>query len=329
MTLAALNASLRAARGLALKRDIAQAAGNLPHAPRARWLPADAEPVRNGDDAAAIPDGDGYLLLAAEGMLPSFVASDPWFAGFCAVMVNVSDILAMGGRPYAVVDVLFGDAPAAASLFAGMRAAAELFGVPVVGGHTSRGGSQLALAAAIVGRARRLITSFDARPGHELLIAVDLRGTFRGDTDYFDAATGADPNALRARLAVMPELAEAGLVAAGKDVSMASFAGTLAMLCESSGVGARLDLERVPRPEGVPLARWLVTFPSFGFLLAVEPARAGDVQRRFAAAGVACARAGVFEPGSRVLLEQAGERVVFWDFAHEPLTGFGAVRGGG
>lgn len=36
-------------------------------------------------------------------MLPAFVAADLWFAGYCAFMVNVSDSLAMGGRPYAVV----------------------------------------------------------------------------------------------------------------------------------------------------------------------------------------------------------------------------------
>lgn len=51
-----------------------------------------------GDDCAAIADGDGYLLLAAEGLLPQFLASDPWFAGWSAVMVNVSDIYAMGGH---------------------------------------------------------------------------------------------------------------------------------------------------------------------------------------------------------------------------------------
>ena len=52
-----------------------------------------------GDDCAAIPDpvGGGHLLFAAEGMLPAFVESDPWFAGYSAVMVNLSDIAAMGG----------------------------------------------------------------------------------------------------------------------------------------------------------------------------------------------------------------------------------------
>src|SRR5580704_12202726 len=63
--------------------------------------------LRVGDDCAAIPEGDGFLLFAAEGMLESFVADDPWFAGYCAVMVNLSDIAAMGGRSLAVVDILW------------------------------------------------------------------------------------------------------------------------------------------------------------------------------------------------------------------------------
>src|SRR6201997_5074441 len=63
--------------------------------------------IRVGDDCAAIPDEDGFLLFAAEGMLESFVANDPWFAGYSAGMGNLSDIAAMGGRPLAVVDVLW------------------------------------------------------------------------------------------------------------------------------------------------------------------------------------------------------------------------------
>ena len=80
-----------------------------------RGGPWGAAEVRLGDDTAAIPDGDGYLLLAAEGMWPELVASEPRFAGYCAVMVNASDVYAMGGRPLAIVDALFaGSADAAA-----------------------------------------------------------------------------------------------------------------------------------------------------------------------------------------------------------------------
>ena len=57
-----------------------------------------------GDDTAAIPTDQGYLLHACEGMIPSFVEQYPYFAGWSAVMANVSDIAAMGGRATSIVN---------------------------------------------------------------------------------------------------------------------------------------------------------------------------------------------------------------------------------
>ena len=37
---------------------------------------------------------------------------------------------------------------------------------------------------------------------------------------------------------------------------------------EGARAGATLDVGALPRPDGAPLERWLLTFPSFGFLLA-------------------------------------------------------------
>ena len=42
------------------------------------------------------------------------------------------------------------------------------------------------------------------------------------------------------------------------------------MLAECSRVGVTIDVTRVPKPDGVPLERWLTTFPSYGYLLAVK-----------------------------------------------------------
>ena len=97
----ALGETLRNARGLAAKADIGTVAEQL------GLSPASSIPV--GDDCAAIPDGDGYLLFAIEGFINEFVAADPWFAGWCGVMVNISDVAAMGGRPIAVVDAVWAD----------------------------------------------------------------------------------------------------------------------------------------------------------------------------------------------------------------------------
>jgi uncharacterized protein len=92
LLLSVLVAQLKESLGLQYKQDIQTAASHLK-----------SSTIQVGDDCAAIPDGNGYLLLAAEGLLPQFVETDPWFAGWCAVMVNVSDIHAMGGRAIALV----------------------------------------------------------------------------------------------------------------------------------------------------------------------------------------------------------------------------------
>jgi selenophosphate synthetase-related protein len=174
-SLAALTTLLRDSRGIAHKRDIdavMRALGTL-------YDGAAAVPV--GDDCAAIPDtdGNGYLLFAIEGFINEFVEKEPWFAGYCGVMVNVSDIYAMGGRPLALVDALWSRAgDAAQPILEGLAAASKIYNVPIVGGHSNRRNDREQLSVAIIGRAKRLLTSFDACPGQNLVAAIDLRGRF-------------------------------------------------------------------------------------------------------------------------------------------------------
>ncbi|MCE4226800.1 sll0787 family AIR synthase-like protein [Methylobacterium sp. C25] len=317
--IAALARQIRDAQGVAHKRDIDAVVSRLGLGRRDAAVPV-------GDDCAAIPDGDGHLLLAIEGFIDSFVAADPYFAGYCGVMVNLSDVAAMGGRPIAVVDALWSrDAAQADPVLAGLSAAAAIYGVPVVGGHTNTRAQAGNLAVAVLGKAgRRLLTSFDARPGDALIAAIDLRGRFREPNPYWDASTGAPPERLRGDLALLPGLAEDGLCAAAKDISMAGIVGTALMLLECSGVGALIDLDAIPRPDGVAMARWLTAFPSFGYLLSVRPDRTSHVLARFAGRDIAAAAIGSID-ASRVarVRDAGGEEAVVWDFLAGPLIGCG------
>jgi uncharacterized protein len=279
-SLEALARELRGRAELDFKRDIQLAARAFGRASHSAWFPS-ATPILNGDDAAALPDGDDFVLFAAEGMRSEFLASDPWFCGFCSVMVNLNDIAAMGGRPWAITDVLFMGTGENERVLEGMGFASEVFGVPVVGGHTSRVPGASFLAVSVLGKAKRLISAHRARAGQSLLVAVDLRGTFRGLGGNFNAASTASPAQLRRQLALLPELAEAGLVGAGKDISMAGVCGSLLMMLETSGVGATLDLTRLPAPPSAQPFRWLNAFPSFGFVLSVEPHLVQEVCARW------------------------------------------------
>ncbi len=311
MTLAALATVLRASRGLAAKADIAAITQRLGVAL------ADA-----GDDCAAIPDGDEFLLLAIEGFMNEFVAQDPWFAGWCGVMVNISDVAAMGGRALAVVDAIWSVGVAgAADVLAGMRAAAQAYGVPIVGGHTNIRNEQGQLAVAILGRAKKLLTSFDAKPGDRLITAIDLRGRYREPFSNWEAATTAPPARLRGDLEILSLIAESGLSRAGKDISQAGIIGTAAMLAECSRVAVTIDIAAIPCPEDVPMERWLLSFPSFGYLLSVAPENVTTVLAIFHARGIAAADIGGIAAGSCVTITDGIGQEIIWDFAQAPLTG--------
>ncbi|MBD2232164.1 sll0787 family AIR synthase-like protein [Phormidium tenue] len=320
-----LAAELRRSLGILHKRDIQTAAAQLGKHVHSTHQ----EPILLGDDCAAIPDGEGYLLLAAEGMLPTLVETDPWFAGWCAVMVNVSDIYAMGGHPIAVVDTIWSQSPKAVDpLWQGMVAASQAFNVPIVGGHTSCHSPYAALSVAILGRAQRLITSFSAQPGDVLLHVVDRQGKMHPRYPFWNAATQASRDRLQANLNLLPTLAESGLCDTGKDISMGGIVGTTLMLLETSNCGAVVDLGAIAPPPQVDLLPWLLSFPSYGYLLSVRPKAVEQIQPQFHDRGLVCEPVGRITEGQTLTLKLGEASLCFWDFATAALTGFsGQVDG--
>lgn len=314
MSLLDLASALRAHAGLAAKCDVIAVNAML-----------GAQAQELGDDCAALPDGDGYLLFAIEGFIAQFVEADPWFAGWCGVMVNLLDIAAMGGRAIAVADAIWAQGAAGAEpVLAGMAAAAEAYGVQVAGGHSNFRSAQGQLAVSVLGRAKALLSSFAAEPGEVLIAAIDLRGEYRPVFDNFQAALGAPPARLRGDLEILPALAEAGLCKAAKDISQAGLVGTAAMLAECSGVGMRINPSLVPKPAGVALERWLKSFPSFGYLLTATPQNADAVLARFAARGIAAAAIGGVEAHGKILLDDGISQAEIWNFSEQALMGCAA-----
>ncbi|MGE8162113.1 sll0787 family AIR synthase-like protein [Paraburkholderia sp. NPDC080076] len=319
MNVADLVAGLRESRGFRHKTDIVDVVDSL-----AKRLPRGthdlAQAVALGDDCAALADGDGYLLFAIEGMVSDFVSTMPWFAGYSSVMVNVSDIYAMGGRPLAVVDALWSPGIGAADqVLAGMAAASVAYGVPIVGGHTNTRSDAAQLAVSIIGRAKALLSSFNAKPGDSLMMAVDLRGRFEEPYPFWNASVNAPPERLHGDLELLPQLAESGLCDAAKDISMAGTLGTALMLLECSKMGARIDLACIPKPDGVTLERWVTAFPSFGYLLSVRPEHVDAVQGQFDARALACAVIGSVDATSEVVLHRRDDVATLWDFQLEPF----------
>ena len=237
-------------------------------------------------------------------------------------MVNLSDVAAMGGVAVAVVDALWSQSiEASQPILKGMQAAAAVYGVPIVGGHTNCHSPHDGLAVSILGKAQHLISSFEAKSGDALMMVVNLAGSYYGDYAFWNAATPSEPAQLRQQLSCLPKLAESGLCHAGKDISMGGLAGTLLMLCEASDCGAVLNLDRVPRPQNVDLYQWLTGFPSFGFLLSAPPENLLKIDDLFSPYGITCAAVGHIQTGSKVSIQWEGEQQLFWDLARS-LTGF-------
>lgn len=309
--------TVREYSGIAQKRDIQLIPSQLGKACAHDFYP-------NGDDCAVLPNGDSYHLLAIEGFINRFVEEDPWFAGWCGVMVNVSDIAAMGGRPLAVVNALWSAGEdKAAQILAGMAAASSAFGVPIVGGHTNLRSQQTQLAVSILGQAKTLLSGFAAQPGQAIVAAIDLRGAWRAPHLNWNAATAADPAQLRRFIALLPEIAESGLAVAAKDISQAGLLGTLTMLLESSQVGADIALTAIPKPENERWQDWLCAFPSFGYLLTTEFKNVDALLARFHSCGIAAARIGEVTDTRRLNVTADHRQYCFWDLAHSALTGFG------
>ncbi len=222
-----------------------------------------------GDDAAPVSGSD--VLASVDGILPAMVSADPEWAGWCGVLVGANDLAAMGAAPTGLLDALGApDASHAARVLAGIRAGAEAFGMPVIGGHTQLGVAP-SLSVTALGRTAAPVRGA-GRPELDVTLTADLGGGWR--TGYDGRQWDSSSRRTAAELAAMTSMVRRSRPAAAKDVSMAGLVGTLGMLAEASGCGAELEVAAVPRPVGATVGDWFTCFPGFAMLTADEPGRA-------------------------------------------------------
>lgn len=275
----------------------------------------------HGEDAAAIHYGEKVLLLAADGIMTSLIDADPYWAGYCAVLVNVNDIAAMGGMPIAVVNVLSSEeGDVRDSLISGLAAASQKFGAPIVGGHLHPDAAHPGLDVAILGETDKdhLVLSSGASVGDEIVCAMDLDGQFTPGIPYsWDTTTAKDPEEVRRCLSSMHAVAP--LLSAGKDISNPGTLGTAGMLLESSGIGGRVDVGAVPRPEGVELAQWLKAYQGCGFVVTCEPSSTEGVIAEFEKRGLAASACGRVTRGHELVAELDGEHETLFDMSVDGL----------
>ena len=283
-----------------------------------------------GDDAAVIPWGDEYLLVAADGMMTGLLVNEPYAAGKASVMVTVNDIYSMGGRPIGMVNVLAsGDDTQRRRIVEGIEKGCRKLQVPMLGGHLHPDSPVEcpALSVTIIGHAKKLLRSHLAAAGDRLILAVDLDGRAGcRSVVSWDANSGKSPEALRHRLEALPLVAESEAAFAAKDVSNAGILGTAAIMLENSGKGADIDLDAIPRPDSLTLEQWLLCFQSFGFILSVPPENIDRVFSIFSERGITVAAIGGVREGNVVDIHKNGISATLFDFSQDVITGISCSR---
>ncbi|HZD01904.1 MAG TPA: thiamine-phosphate kinase, partial [Actinomycetes bacterium] len=141
-----------------------------------------------GDDAAVLTPTPGRKLVVTtdvlvEGRHFSAGLSAPADWGWKAVVVNCSDVAAMGALPRWLVLALTvpADTPVEVldQVYAGIGEASRAFAVDLVGGDVSDGPA-LSLAVTALGEAERVVTRGGARPGDHLAVSGPLGAAAAG-----------------------------------------------------------------------------------------------------------------------------------------------------
>lgn len=298
-------ASVRANPAVAAKGSIGLVSEVLPPGD---WLGAP------GDDGAALPLGGTIVIACGEAIYPPFVAQDPYGAGVAAVLANVNDVAAMGGEPVAIVDTVVAPPEHARRMLEGMRWAADVYRVPIVGGHYTPSEGPMSLSAFAVGRADAVLSVTHARAGQDLVVAACVDGTMREDFPFFRSFDERSSH-LADDVRLLARVARDGLAQAAKDISMAGLVGSLAMLLECADLGAEVDIRKVPAPQGVALEQWFNCFPCFGFLLTCDAHTTDACVEVFRQQGLAAARVGHLDASGVVRLRDGDVVVTALDAA--------------
>jgi selenophosphate synthetase-related protein len=226
------------------------------------------------DDAGLLKVKDAQIVVSTDGIVEDLVNDDPWLAGFYSVVVNVNDVVAKGAVPLGYTGVISSNSmEILKKMVEGVKFGLDKYHLKFLKGHTHPDTSYNAIDATVIGLAETtFLSSATAKAGDELVLAIDLDGKsgLKGWVKIFDSVMSKSSDEVFKRLNAVIDVAQKKLATASRDISGPGIVGTVAMLCESSRVGAKIDLDRIPKPESIELVNWLTTYPALGFVFATK-----------------------------------------------------------
>lgn len=216
-----------------------------------------------GDDAAVVEaPKSGKILLTTDTMVENVHFNTSYARaediGYKAMASNISDIAAMAGIPeYAMVTLGLNsdtDVEFITGLYKGITAAAQSRGVTVVGGDMTKS-AKFFITISLIGRAdaRAVRLRSMAEAGDAILVTGNLGGSaaaLKLLKEGFRPGRGMPQALYDKHMRPAPRVKEAGIAAAEgaraiQDISDGLVAD-LGHICEASGTGARIYLEKIP-----------------------------------------------------------------------------------
>jgi selenophosphate synthetase-related protein len=206
----------------------------------------------------------------------------------------------------------------------GINAGIEKFGVPMVGGHTHPDCHYNAIDVAILGHMKRneVILSSTAEEGDDVIFAMDIAGEFTPNIPYsWDSTSSRSAEFVQKQIGVMNQLARKRLLSAAKDISNPGCLGTLGMLLETSRMGAAVNIEKIPQPMNVDPLQWFKAYQGCGFVVTCTPENSSEVIRTFSEVRMASEIVGSITGDRRLVISDAGNSQVLFDFKNDIITG--------
>jgi phosphoribosylformylglycinamidine synthase len=261
-----------------------------------------------GENAGAVDLGDGLLCAFKVESHNHPSAVEPYQGAATGVGGILRDVFAMGARPVAVLNALFFGPPSAARsqrLLAGVVGGISYYGncvgIPDVGGHVSFEPCYLEnplVNAMCVGLVRRdhLSRANTARPGSAVyLVGSDTgRDGIAGASLLASFELGAQDDSKRPSVQVgnpflekllmeaTLELVETDAVEAVQDLGAAGLTCASSEVAARSGVGMRIDVDKVPRrAKGMNPYEVMLSESQERMLVVARPGRESDVERVF------------------------------------------------
>ncbi len=223
-----------------------------------------------GDDTAAFIPRSGYeLLLTCDSIvegrhyLPEYIR--PLDLGRRAMVVNISDIGAMGGKPlYALISLGLKSETSVQDveeIYQGFLLELNPFGASIIGGNITKSGDGMFIDITLIGEVEqgKALRRSGAKPGDAILVtgypgqaAAGLRLLLQepGDSKIKEHPLVKIYNTPTHRAQLGETIGHTGCVNALIDTSD-GFLGDLGHICEESGVGAELIKEKFPISEAL------------------------------------------------------------------------------